>query len=263
MKLPLSLPLLARGLFTIFEPKTVIECHAYEIRRSGIIYGILSPEYHDGSQFLDLISFYPDAKVATIYTAKNDDEPNHDNKLTVTQIFNSLAEEAALYTPVDTRWLIFDVIEDSKTDEVLAGLRESSSLYSVDDINIAPGDQGWDAILSTEYYKKALQVIDKPVQGVLIRKQDRHESWKRFKMIDRIHFFFPPSKDKEPATPTAAEGLATQVELPLDYEEQKAILNGLIIYEDQEITSLSEIMTELVDLTQNTEKSHDILETWF
>ncbi|KAL1901195.1 hypothetical protein Cpir12675_000561 [Ceratocystis pirilliformis] len=59
---------------------------------------------------------------------------------------------------------------------MIARIRKGRKLGSKEEVRILPTDTEWDMIMGTQYYQKMPQVMDKPVQKILLRNQDR-TSW--------------------------------------------------------------------------------------
>ncbi|PHH55066.1 hypothetical protein CFIMG_007566RA00001 [Ceratocystis fimbriata CBS 114723] len=233
MRFPMSYLALALPLFSAVQADIFTD-HNYDLK---VLYDgrylIFSPEYHEGCEILDLIEFYPEAKIANIRVARNDEEEKHKNKLDLTEIYTTLAETSNL-KPDDMRWVVFDVDNDPKTNKMIAKIRNNHRLRPKEEVKIIPTDTEWNTIMGTQYYRKILQIMDKPVQKILLRNQDCTSRSSEIQPTDRIHFSFLPSKDAAFATELTTDGLATKTWPPNDGEEaQEAALKALFAEEDK------------------------------
>ncbi|KAL2884858.1 hypothetical protein HOO65_090153 [Ceratocystis lukuohia] len=151
MRFPMSYLALALPLFSAVQADIFTD-HNYDLK---VLYDgrylIFSPEYHEGCEILDLIEFYPGAKIANIRVARNDEEEKHKNKLDLTEIDTTLAETSNL-KPDDMRWVVFDVDKDPKTNKMIAEIRNNRRLGSKEEVKILPTDTEWNTIMGCGCY---------------------------------------------------------------------------------------------------------------
>ncbi|KAL1896221.1 hypothetical protein Cpir12675_002929 [Ceratocystis pirilliformis] len=234
----------------------ILEDHGYQVQSwNGTLHVVFSPKYYDNIQFLNVIAFRPESKIATIRVANNEKERHHTNKLSLAQIFTALAGVNNL-EPDDMRWVILDVNEDLQTDKVIDGIRKSHNLKPKEEVKILPGDEEWDTILGTQYYEKVTQIINKPVQKILLRNQDRRHPRRGVEPINRILFSFPVLEEWGPTTGAASDGLATETQSSLDDEEQEAALRALFADEEEKEPAFQAAITcEVADRTLAAKKN--------
>ncbi|KAL1901194.1 hypothetical protein Cpir12675_000560 [Ceratocystis pirilliformis] len=229
--LPLALSLLE------LAQAGIIKDHGYELESwKDSAYIIYSPHYDNSDNLLDLFFFYPKSKVASIRIANNQAETDHEKKLGLAEIYTDVVEMKGL-KPDDMKWVVFDV-EDPSTSKVISQIYEGRNIASDGVVRIIPGDKEWDAIVSTQYYHKMLQVISKPAQKILLRRQARLDMWDRVYMVDRIHFSFS-TPDEE-----TTEGPEPQIQSLTDNEGDEAALKAML-EEEKENESEFQIHIEI------------------
>ncbi|KKF94401.1 hypothetical protein CFO_g3242 [Ceratocystis platani] len=178
------------------------------------------------------MAFSPKLKISTIYMAWTDEEPDHENKLSLTEIYNALAEKEGM-KPDEMRWVTFEVVVgDFETDLLIDSIRQNRTLGSLEEVRILPGDKEWDMVAATQYYTNLLQVINKPVQKMLIRSINSGRPWEKVNYVNRMFFSFGPLEPKTPVPGTAAEVSATETKPESDEEEQEAALDALSAEEE-------------------------------
>ncbi|KAL2885835.1 hypothetical protein HOO65_070297 [Ceratocystis lukuohia] len=226
----------------------VLDDKNYEVKTWGNNFLVFSPEYGEGCEFVDVMGFYPKWKVADIETSKNDEEPEHENKLSLTEVYNALAKRRGV-EPGEIRLVAFSVEkEDDKTDELIAGIRESRNIDLWGEVRLFPNDEEWNMILATEYYVKLLQVANRPVQRIIIRTRDHVDWWSRVVHTNRIFFSFGPLERKTPVPGTTTEVSATEDDPEIRDKKQEAEFIALLAEEDMnEDARQAEMARELAD----------------
>ncbi|KAL2889180.1 hypothetical protein HOO65_030681 [Ceratocystis lukuohia] len=234
----------------------ILEDHGYEVQSwDGTLHVVFSPKYYHNIQFLDVIAFRPESKIATIRVANNEKERHHTNKLSLGQIYTALAGVKKL-EPDDMRWVILDVNEDLETDKVIDRIRKGRNLKPKQEVRILPGDEEWDTILGTQYYEKVTQVINKPVQKILLRNQDRRHPKRGVEPMNRVLFSFPALEEGGPTTGAASDDWATETQSSLDDEEQEAALKALFADEEEKEPAFQAAITsEVADRTLAAKKN--------
>ncbi|KKF94402.1 hypothetical protein CFO_g3243 [Ceratocystis platani] len=179
------------------------------------------------------MTFHPNQKAATIYMTKNDDEPDHKNKLSLTEIYNALAKRKGT-EPGEMRVVTFEVeLADKETNGLISGIRKDRNLGPFEEIKILPGADEWDMIATTQYYAKLLQVVNRPIQKIVIRNRD-HFGWlSEVTHINRVSFSLAPPENKAPVPGTATEVSAAEVQAEFDDEEQEAALEALFATDEE------------------------------
>ncbi|KKF93324.1 hypothetical protein CFO_g4312 [Ceratocystis platani] len=222
----------------------VFEQHGYEVENIGHTHAVFSPQYLKSFVFLDLISFYPETKIAAIYIAKNDQEQIHENKLSLSEIFVSLCQIHDFGSD-DMRGLVFDIYEVLEVNRVIDRIRSSRDLGPKEEVEVIPGSSEWDIILDTEYYTRMLQVTNKQGIKILLMSQDRPDWGDSTYSVDRIYFSFLASTDKASVTGMEgvhAETLAFETRPEVDGEDEETVLKAKFAEEEEkEIRSLATI----------------------
>ncbi|KAL2884615.1 hypothetical protein HOO65_100019 [Ceratocystis lukuohia] len=205
-----------------------------KVQTLGDYFLISSPEYEDGWPYVDIIGFSPKRRVAVIESAKNDEEPEHENKLSLTRIYNALAKRGGV-EPDEIRLMSFTVEkEDTKTNELIAEIRKGRNIGSWKGVKILPGDKEWDMILATQYFVKLLQVVNKPAQKILLSTRKYIDRWDRTIVhTNYISFHFGQPDIKTPVPGTAPGAYVSDIQSESDDEEQEAALKALFAEEDK------------------------------
>ncbi|KAL1896040.1 hypothetical protein Cpir12675_002955 [Ceratocystis pirilliformis] len=197
------------------------------------------------------MAFYPKEKVAAIYMTKNDEESDRENKLGLTEIYNFLAQRKGA-VPDEMSLVIFDVDEgDTETHDLIAGIHEGRNLGPLKEVKVLPSDEEWDMILATRYYVKLLQIINKPVQKVIIRDRDHFDFWNKVTHINRIVFSFL-MEQKTPVPGTVTDVSTTGLQPDFDGEEQGATPKALLAKEPED--------GDLFQAEVNRKSAHQILD---
>ncbi|KAL2885832.1 hypothetical protein HOO65_070294 [Ceratocystis lukuohia] len=226
----------------------VMADHGYDVRTWRDKLLVFSLGYEEDTEFVDIISFYPRCKAAIIETSKNDKEPEHENKLSLTEVYNTLAKRRGA-EPNEMRLVVFDVEkEDTETDEVIAEIRRGRNVGTWEEVRILLGEEEWDRILATEYYVKLLQVVNRPVQRIIIRTRD-HVDWRgNVIYTNRIFFSLGPLERKTPVPGTTTEVLATETYPEVYEKDQEAEFMALFAEEDE---SEDELQAEMAHKRAN------------
>ncbi|KAL1901242.1 hypothetical protein Cpir12675_000608 [Ceratocystis pirilliformis] len=144
----------------------------------------------EGYELITIIGFHPWKKIATIHLANNDKEPQHDKKLSLGEIYSALADKHG-YMRDDIEWVVFDINNNPKTDEIVARIRKDRGLGPKDEAVILPTDEEWDTILDTKYYAQAQQVNSRPLDRILLKHHFHTTIGESLFPTERIHFSFP------------------------------------------------------------------------
>ncbi|KAL1901215.1 hypothetical protein Cpir12675_000581 [Ceratocystis pirilliformis] len=220
------------------------------------------------TEFLDVISFYPEMKMASIYIANNEEEPDHEDKLSLTEIYIILAGMKNL-EPNDMKAVIFDVDEDEKTINIIDNIRRDRNLGPRETVSILPGDKEWDTICGTQYYLKLLQVMSKPVQKILLMNQEHVTSWGETGITYRIVFSSPKSQPREENLVSKVWGaiikaVSITAESTADVDKkQEAALKALLVEEEwKQFAFSSTIGIELANRALAAIKHCDTSQLW-
>ncbi|KKF93550.1 hypothetical protein CFO_g4094 [Ceratocystis platani] len=176
-------------------------------------------------------------KMASIYIANNEEEPDHRNKLSLTEIYIILARMKNL-EPNDMKAVMFDVDEDEQTVNIIDNIRRDRDLGPLETVSILPGDKEWDTICSTQYYLKLLQVMSKPVQKILLMNREYVVGWGEPGITYRIVFSSPESQPREENLASKAWGavikaISMTAGLIVDSDKkQEAALKAFLIEEE-------------------------------
>ncbi|KAL1901238.1 hypothetical protein Cpir12675_000604 [Ceratocystis pirilliformis] len=183
----LVLPLLT------FARATTLENNGYHKVSNRQIDSIL---YRDGDrdyQLINTIGFHPWMKMATIYVANNDIEPEHENKLSLPDIYADLAKRHKL-KPEDVDWIVTEIAGDAEIEATILEIREGRNVGLHDEVTVAPNDKEWNTILGTKYYRNAASVNHKAVERVIIRMHTRTLLGDTFD-VDSLMFHFPTQEN--------------------------------------------------------------------
>ncbi|KAL2884944.1 hypothetical protein HOO65_090239 [Ceratocystis lukuohia] len=253
----------------------LLEDHGYRRMSSGDIEAVFFADGSGNSQLMDIISFHPWMKMATLYVADDEIEPEHPNKLSLSEIYNALAEEHnRLPSAID--WIVTEVAGDEKIGTMIAEIREGRKLGPNDEVVIIPGDMEWNAILDTDYYMNAALVNRKAIDKVIIRTTSRTMFDKTFD-ISSMHFHFPGNTFRKPGTEPIASADGTTVsdtmkwedvwnmeykkmsKMVWENEEEEALaLKDFMSKEDAvEVSSLADLYTSMLRDVEATEESED------
>ncbi|PHH49652.1 hypothetical protein CFIMG_007699RA00001 [Ceratocystis fimbriata CBS 114723] len=226
----------------------VMRDHGYDVRTWRDKLLVFSQGYEEDTAFVDIISFYPRCKAAIIETSKNDKEPEHKNKLSLTEVYNTLAKRRGA-EPNEMRLVVFDVEkEDTETDKVIAEIRKGRNFGTWEEVRILLGEEEWDRILATEYYVKLLQVVNRPVQRIIIRTRYHTDRWNRVIYTNRIFFSLGPLERKTPVPGTTTEVSATETYPEVYEKDQEAEFMALLAEEDE---SEDELQAEMAHKRAN------------
>ncbi|KKF92204.1 hypothetical protein CFO_g5442 [Ceratocystis platani] len=198
-----------------FSLASIIEDRGYEVLANNHLYGIRSPYYYGGSFCIDLIKIDPMEKAVSIYYAKNEDEPDHEDKLSLKEIYTALCEKEHVELN-DISWLSFNVHFDSTTDDAIRRIRSDRKLGPQYEVKLVPSDEEWNWIVRTKYYQTLQQLTNKQVQSIIIRHRYRKDLWNKPVSSNNIGFSFLPLED-----------VNSEAGMPFDDEEQEAVIKAL------------------------------------
>ncbi|KAL1901217.1 hypothetical protein Cpir12675_000583 [Ceratocystis pirilliformis] len=182
--LPLALSLLG------IAQAVILEEYGYEIETEDSTHSVYSYYYGESSRTLTKIGFYPDGKTVAIQIAKNDEESDHEDKLSLSEIFAALCEKEDA-KPDDIIWLVFDVYKDPNTNNLIREIRNNHNSGLDDDVRIRPASDEWMAIAKTQYYKQAMDLINRPPQEILLGHYFQEDILKNEIPTDCIYFNLP------------------------------------------------------------------------
>ncbi|KAL2884890.1 hypothetical protein HOO65_090185 [Ceratocystis lukuohia] len=183
-----SLSFLALSLLSL-SLASGIEDHGYNLKIKDHLYSVFSPHYGNGAACLDAIHFNDYSKVASIFVAKNDQEPEHDNKLSLAEVYTALCEKEGM-TANDMHWLTFSVDHGSNTNRIIGLIRQGRKWKNIQEVELLPGDRDWDSIVGTDHYKMMRQLINKPVKKIILKKFYQHDYLGSRSYTEGIHFSF-------------------------------------------------------------------------
>ncbi|KAL2884934.1 hypothetical protein HOO65_090229 [Ceratocystis lukuohia] len=209
--LPLALSLVSLGQATTLEDNGYLKVSA------GSVDGVLFRDPHGRYQLADTISFHPWMKMATIYVADNEMEPEHQNKLGLTEIYTALAEEHKR-KPEDVDWIVTEVMGDPEMEDFILGIRKGRGVGPKDEVIITPGQDEWRKIQDTKHYMYAALVNRKAIDKIIITTHQRMVSGVTFD-INSFHFYFPSQHFRKPYGKGIGSGAATQKDDKLKWEE--------------------------------------------
>ncbi|KAL1901237.1 hypothetical protein Cpir12675_000603 [Ceratocystis pirilliformis] len=211
ISLPLALSLVSLSQATILENK------GYRKVSAGGVDGVLFRDPYGSYQLADAISFHPWMKMATIYIANNDMEPEHQNKLSLTEIYTALAEEHKR-KPEDVDWIVTEVVGDPEMEDFILGIRKGRNVGPKDEVIITPSQHEWKKILDTKHYMYAALVNRKAIDKIIITTHQRTQPGVTFD-VSSFHFYFPSWQLRNPYSNDIGSGVATQSDDNLKWAE--------------------------------------------
>ncbi|KAL2884616.1 hypothetical protein HOO65_100020 [Ceratocystis lukuohia] len=254
--LPLALSILS------LAQAGIIEDRGYQVRVSGDVDSVLSLDSDREYQLIDIISFHPRMNLATIFIANNDMEAESEKKLSLGQIYTSLAEKRGR-NPEDIDWVLAKVDGDIETDVLIRGIRKDREVGPTEDITVRADNKEWKAILDTKYYKDAAAVNNKAVEAILIRTKQEAVLGEMVD-INSFYFHFPAKETQNPEDDHNDEPIDWVEELKKalkkdeegsweDEEDEGAAMRNLFAEEEeQQSESLETLFTEIEDMISET-----------
>ncbi|KAL1901212.1 hypothetical protein Cpir12675_000578 [Ceratocystis pirilliformis] len=221
MKSPFSFLSTFLSFFGLHQTN-LIEDHGYQLKTIDHLHMIRSSHLYYGREYVNAIGFTPEAKAATIYIANNDQEPMHEDKLSLSEIYNTLCENEGL-EPENMKWITFDVNDDPETDGIISIIHKKRGIDRLNEVVILPDDMEWDLIVRTEYYQLMEMVTAQSPQKILLRHYSYVSSsdWELVLFTNCIYFSFESPED------TISTG---QSGWPFDDEDQREA----VFFEEQD-----------------------------
>ncbi|KAL1896001.1 hypothetical protein Cpir12675_002978 [Ceratocystis pirilliformis] len=95
--------------------------------------------------------------VATIYIARNSEEPNSEKKLNLSQIFSAVCGLRDT-SPGQINQVAFDSL-DSNTQAVISDYRTANGKTDEDSFTVTPSDDSWGKFTNLDYYTDAKSLV--------------------------------------------------------------------------------------------------------
>ncbi|KAL2884938.1 hypothetical protein HOO65_090233 [Ceratocystis lukuohia] len=173
-----------------------LDYHGYQVIRSGYIDAVLPRGVDAGYEYLDIFGFYSWMKAVVIYSADDYKEPKRDDKLSMTEIYDDLAEDRNIKLK-DVEWVISEVGDDASTNTLIDNFRQNRKLFYLDEFTIYPGDTEWNAISHNLHFQRATLIKGRAAAKVLVRNIERKMLGGLYQFV-YLHFHFPMSEFEEP-----------------------------------------------------------------
>ncbi|KKF92707.1 hypothetical protein CFO_g4941 [Ceratocystis platani] len=214
----------------------------YEVKSFKNQRAVVLHDYKTGyDTLIDLFHFGHDEFFINV--VNNDVEPA-DKKLGLKAIYQEVFSREGRF-PQEMNWMIFDVGKDPETKEAIAEIRRRRGVHRRKEVRIAPGEVGWDTILSTKYFGYLLDIDTRHPRKIVLSKKS-FEYPDRILEIDTIHFGFESSDDWYTFFGYPTERLDAGDNQPLSDDEEGASLQALFM-EEEELKFMDAMDADLVD----------------
>ncbi|KAL2891960.1 hypothetical protein HOO65_011318 [Ceratocystis lukuohia] len=138
------------------------------------------------------IAINKESAVATIYSARNSEEPDSENKLTLAQIFSAVCGLRET-SPDYINRVVFDSL-DSDAQAVISGYRTANGKNEDYSFTVTPSDDSWDEFTKLHYYADAKSLIlSKDISEIEVTAMNVKDIWdwaERDGHIDLLQFTY-------------------------------------------------------------------------